>query len=138
MGLWDSIRSWLESLRPRPPRPNPPPPVPAYGALLAAVTAARAARGLGTLAPEPALASLAHDWAAKMSASGSLAHRPVDQIAAAAPGRPVGECIAMGFPTAEACVNGWLSEGPPGPGTINHYAIVLGPYAGGGGGVARD
>lgn len=115
-------------LPPPPPPIMPPTPTPASSdAILAAVNAQRAIHGCSPLEADATLEGMALSWARQMAATGVLAHGNVPD--------PGGQCVAMGYPTAEACVYGWINE----PFPALHRKILLTPsYTRGGGAMATD
>lgn len=123
------ILGWLFPPIPLPPPPMPPPgpapQPPLSDDLLAAVNAARGGRGLRLLGPDSGLEVDAVIRARLMASSGFLSHDDLPDTAIR------GQCVAEGCPTATACVNAWLADGP-------HRVIVLGGYTRGGGAVVRD
>jgi uncharacterized protein YkwD len=100
-----------------PPATDPPPPPGETGRVLELVNDVRSGVGCGALAVDPTLERAAQLHSDDMSARGYMEHTnpegqtPTDRAHAAGyTGPGVGENIAMGYPTPEAVMDGWMNS----------------------------
>lgn len=89
--------------------------------IAALVNQARASAGLPALQHNPAIDSVAQQWAQQMAAANSMTHNPAYTSQIPAGWTRAGENVAMGQPTPAAMHDAWMNS-------AGHRANILGDY----------